>query len=119
VAVTENAPRKVRPKHVSAVKFVNDVTYTTVIIPIVCLARYLAELVNQNELARLSPCQKQIADHQKISVAFTKIVYVQDFSDHQQFISDRQQFISDRQHFFIDHHPHENRAGLCVTLWRK
>jgi hypothetical protein len=34
--------RKVQPKHVSAVKFVTVVTYTAVIFPIVCVARYVA-----------------------------------------------------------------------------
>jgi hypothetical protein len=45
---------KVRPKHVSAVKFASVVKDTTVIFPIVCVARYVAKLVDANEPARLS-----------------------------------------------------------------
>ena len=41
--------RKVRPKHVSAIKFATVLAYATVIFPIVCVARYVAELVNQHE----------------------------------------------------------------------
>jgi hypothetical protein len=110
--------RKVRPKHVSALKFVTVVTYVyaTVIFPIVYVARYVAELVDQNEPARFSPRQKNIADLQKIYVALTKIMCVQDFSDHQQFLSDRQPCFSDRRQFFTVRHPHDHRAGLCFTL---
>ena len=87
------SPRKVRPKHVSAIKFVTFVTYATVIFPIVYVARYVAKLVDPNKPARFSPRQKEFADrkkkiaqHQKICVALPKIYVCAIFCDHQQFL---------------------------------
>jgi hypothetical protein len=44
---------------------VTIVSYVPGIFPIVCAARYVARLVDPNELAKSSPFQKNIADRQQ------------------------------------------------------
>ena len=55
---TSSLTWKARPKHVSAVNFVTVVTYSPGIFQFVCVARFVAGLVDPNEAARFSPCQK-------------------------------------------------------------
>ena len=74
VAITCSGPRKVRPKHISAVKFVTVVTYDLGVFPNVCVTRYEAELVDANEPARFSSRQKKIADGQKIWFSHNELI---------------------------------------------
>ena len=55
------------------VKFLTVVTYAPGIFPFICVARFVAELVNPNEPARYSPRQKILFDRQKICFAFKKV----------------------------------------------
>ena len=54
------SPWKVRPNYVSAIKFVTIVTYSPVIFQSLCVAKFVAGLVDPNEPAQCSPRQKKL-----------------------------------------------------------
>ena len=91
------------------------VTYATVIFPIVCVARYVAELVDQHTPARFSPHQKEL-----LTVSKKLLIVRKNCRPSENLCCLYEDYVRARffwpSAIFTDRHPLENRAGLCFTL---